>query len=323
MPSGTRQIIGIWGTGTRRAEERHMRVLVAEDHEVVRKTLVQLLSAEADLEVVGEAYTGQMAVAQTRQLAPDVVLMDISLPVLSGIDATRAILREFPHVSVIGLSMYADSELGRALRQAGAKACVSKAFPFEAILAAIRRYAPLPEAIHAEPAAVSVVGMIERTTERAAPRRESREAEALSDRTAVEPSAGGSVPPIRVLLAEDHTLFRQGLAQLLRDESDLEVVGEAANGESALAQVAELRPEIVLMDIRMPVMNGIEATRLIRARHPQVRIIALSVTDNVADDAEMQQAGAAAFLSKVASPKDLLALIRRQGQLARGQRLAA
>ncbi len=128
---------------------------------------------------------------------------------------------------------------------------------------------------------------------------------------------------IRVLLVEDHTLFRQGLAQLLRGEPDVDVVGEAANGEAALSQIPEAHPEIVLMDIRMPVMNGIETTRLIRARHPNVRVIALSVADDVADDAEMQQAGATAFLSKSASPEDLLAVIRRQAALAREQRLAA
>ncbi len=296
-----------------------MRIVVAEDHEVVRKTLVQLLSAEPDVEVVGEAYTGQMAVALTRQLMPDIVLMDISLPVLSGIDATRAILREFPRVTVIGLSMYADSELGKALRQAGAKACVSKAFPFEAILAALRRYAPMPEPSLAHTAASNPILQPDAGFGAPAPGIDAVSADA----PAAEAAPSGKRSLIRVLLVEDHTLFRQGLAQLIRHEPDLEIVGEAANGEAALALVPSAHPEVVLMDIRMPVMNGIEATRFIRTRYPGIRVIALSVADDVTDDAEMQQAGAVAFLSKSASPEDLLALIRRQGQLARGQKKAA
>jgi CheY-like chemotaxis protein len=129
--------------------------------------------------------------------------------------------------------------------------------------------------------------------------------------------------PIRLLLVEDHALFRQALAWMLRQEPDLLVVGEASNGATALDQIPTLHPEIVLMDVRMPIMNGIEAARLIHARFPEVRVIGVSITEDRTAGKNMRQSGAVAFLSKGASPDALFKLIRRHARLGRAKRSLA
>ena len=115
-----------------------MRVLVVDDHAVVRQALARMLGQEPDIEIVGEASNGKIAVELTRQLLPDVVTMDISMPVMDGIKATRTIRAECPQVRVIGLSMYEEEEQALAMREAGAVAYLTKSGPLDALLAAIR-----------------------------------------------------------------------------------------------------------------------------------------------------------------------------------------
>ena len=123
-------------------------------------------------------------------------------------------------------------------------------------------------------------------------------------------------PPIRVLVADDQALFRSGVAATLSAQSDLAVVGQAANGREAVALVTELEPDVVLMDIRMPVMDGVEATRLIfdpssvaRRRRP-TRVIVLT-TFNLDDQAATAiRPGASGFLLKDTTPDFLAACIR-------------
>jgi PAS domain S-box-containing protein len=120
------------------AAGRRTRVLVVDDHALVRRGFVTLLAGAPDLEVVGEAADGKMAIDLTREMAPDVILMDISMPVMNGIEATRAIHAEFPAARVIGLSALDAAEQSDAMRAAGAVACVNKSDSAEALLAAIR-----------------------------------------------------------------------------------------------------------------------------------------------------------------------------------------
>jgi DNA-binding NarL/FixJ family response regulator len=103
---------------------------------------------------------------------------------------------------------------------------------------------------------------------------------------------------VRVLLADDQALFREALAMLLGVHDDIEVVGEAGDGAQALARVADLRPDVVLMDLRMPVLDGIAATRRVRAEHPAVRVIALTTFDDDADVFAALRAGAVGYLLK-------------------------
>jgi PAS domain S-box-containing protein len=118
---------------------RRTRVLVVDDHALVRRGFATLLAGEPDLEVVGEAADGKLAIELAQQLQPDVILMDVSMPVLNGVEATRAIHSELPGTRVIGLSALDDTEESAAIREAGAVAYLSKSDSVEALLAAIRR----------------------------------------------------------------------------------------------------------------------------------------------------------------------------------------
>ncbi|MFO8082904.1 MAG: PocR ligand-binding domain-containing protein [Desulfobacterales bacterium] len=114
-----------------------IRVLFADDHEVMRQGLIQLINDQPDIQVVGEAANGLEAVDQARRLKPDVVVMDVSMPEMNGIDATRRIKSELPEICVIGLSMYEDELIVRAMSEAGAEGFVSKAAPAAELLKAI------------------------------------------------------------------------------------------------------------------------------------------------------------------------------------------
>ncbi|MBC7292124.1 MAG: response regulator transcription factor, partial [Actinotalea sp.] len=116
--------------------------------------------------------------------------------------------------------------------------------------------------------------------------------------------------PVRVLLVDDQALLRMGFALVLDAEDDLEVVGEAADGAAALRQVAALRPDVVLMDVRMPGMNGIEATERVVAEHPSTRVLVLTTFDLDEYAFAALRAGAAGFLLKDARPAELVAAIR-------------
>ncbi len=115
-----------------------MRILVVDDHAVVRQGLIRMLQEEPDIEVVGDASNGQIAIERTRELKPDVVLMDVSMPVMNGVEATRAIHAEWPAVRVVGLSMFAASEQEEMMRQAGAVSYLCKHESLEVILEVIR-----------------------------------------------------------------------------------------------------------------------------------------------------------------------------------------
>jgi len=119
-----------------------------------------------------------------------------------------------------------------------------------------------------------------------------------------------SARTIRVLLVDDHTVVRQGLRMVMSLEDDLEVVGEAANGREAVQAAASLAPEVVLMDLLMPVMNGVEAIRAIKADRPEVEIVALTsvLEDRMVVDAV--EAGAAGYLLKETGPDALFEAIR-------------
>jgi DNA-binding NarL/FixJ family response regulator len=133
---------GAAGTaGATGSTDRKIRVLLVDDHVIVRQGLSRLLRGEADIEVVAEASDGQTAVDMVRQLLPDVVMMDIGMPGMDGIEATRIIHAEFQDVRVIGLSMFEEAQRAKAMREAGAAAYLTKSGPADALVAAIRAHA--------------------------------------------------------------------------------------------------------------------------------------------------------------------------------------
>ena len=124
--------------------------------------------------------------------------------------------------------------------------------------------------------------------------------------------------PIRVVIVDDHALFRRGLENVLAAEPDLAVVGEAEDGVDAVALVASLAPDVVLMDVRMPRASGIEATRQIRLSQPNTKIVMLTVSDDEEDLYESVKAGANGYLLKEVSIEEVADAVR---SVARGHSL--
>ncbi len=112
--------------------------------------------------------------------------------------------------------------------------------------------------------------------------------------------------PISVFLADDHTIVRQGLAKLLEGESDLRVIGDAENGREAVKKVEKLKPDVVLIDIAMPLLNGIEATRQIRRSCPDTKVIVLSMHSHGRYISELLTIGASGYLLKDSTGSDII-----------------
>ena len=122
-------------------------------------------------------------------------------------------------------------------------------------------------------------------------------------------SAGGK---IRVMLVDDHAVMRQGLLSFLSGHDDIEIAAEAADGEAAVEQARQIQPDVILMDINMPKMNGVEACRRIQSEMPGIRIYGLSMYEAEDQAQAMTEAGAAGYLSKSGSSDSLLAAIREK-----------
>jgi len=114
----------------------------------------------------------------------------------------------------------------------------------------------------------------------------------------------------RILLADDHAVVRQGFKMLLSAQPDMEIVGEAANGREAVESAESLRPDVVVMDVAMPELNGIEATRRLAASAPHTRVIALSMHKDSVYVREILRAGARGYLLKDSGTEDLVSAIR-------------
>jgi DNA-binding NarL/FixJ family response regulator len=115
---------------------------------------------------------------------------------------------------------------------------------------------------------------------------------------------------LRVLVCDDHALFRRGLQMVLEQEPDLELVGEAADGEEVVVRAQELMPDVILMDVRMPRMSGIEAAREIKEALPHVKILMLTISDDEADLYEAIKAGASGYLLKEIPIEEVAQAIR-------------
>jgi DNA-binding NarL/FixJ family response regulator/anti-sigma regulatory factor (Ser/Thr protein kinase) len=122
---------------------------------------------------------------------------------------------------------------------------------------------------------------------------------------------------IRIILVDDHPVLRDGLARLFAQEPDIEVVGEASDGRAAIELATKLIPDVVLIDVNMPGLGGIEATRIIRERLPQVKVVGLSMLDDVEVVRAMLAAGASAHLSKSSPTGEIVRAVRAstQGEL--------
>ncbi|MBW2484571.1 MAG: response regulator transcription factor [Deltaproteobacteria bacterium] len=116
--------------------------------------------------------------------------------------------------------------------------------------------------------------------------------------------------PIRILLADDHTIVRQGMARLLEEQPDLKVVGEAVNGQAVVDKALELAPDIIIMDIAMPLLNGIEAAKRVRKSLPGCKILILSMYSHEHYIHELLETGVSGYLLKDSSGQDIIKAIR-------------
>jgi two-component system response regulator DegU len=117
---------------------------------------------------------------------------------------------------------------------------------------------------------------------------------------------------IKILIVDDHQMFRDGLKALLARQNDMEIVGEAENGQDAVAKTRKLHPDIILMDVNMPVMDGIEATRRIVAEIPDMKILALSMCTEAECSSGIMRAGARGYILKGGDIEELTTAIRKE-----------
>ncbi|MBM2825646.1 MAG: response regulator transcription factor [Dehalococcoidales bacterium] len=115
---------------------------------------------------------------------------------------------------------------------------------------------------------------------------------------------------LRLLIADDHVIVREGLRAILEAQPDIEVVGEAANGEEAVDKTRELKPDVILMDITMPGMGGLEATRQIKKSHPEVKVLALTMHESDEYFFKMLESGASGYFIKGGSSSELIVALR-------------
>ncbi len=115
---------------------------------------------------------------------------------------------------------------------------------------------------------------------------------------------------IRLLIADDHTLLRNGICALLQDEEDMSIVGEAEDGREAVRLAGQLKPNVVLMDIAMPLLNGLEATRQIKREHPEINVLVLTMYDHEEYFRQTLEVGASGYIIKRAAATELVSAIR-------------
>ena len=120
-----------------------------------------------------------------------------------------------------------------------------------------------------------------------------------------------NIAKTRILIVDDHEQFRNGLKMLISAEADLEVIGEAQNGQQAVSLAQKLQPDVILMDVKMPVMDGIEATRQIHAKMAGIKILALSMYTDKSFVSGMMRAGAVGFITKGDDSEEMYKAIRR------------
>ena len=147
----------------------------------------------------------------------------------------------------------------------------------------------------------------------------------MDGEASLEKERGSGSPPTRVAIVDDHQLVREGLRDLLEDAPDIEVVGEATNGREALLLCSRLRPDLVLMDVRMPEMDGLAATRELKQRYPGISVMMVTMHENPDYLLEALKAGAAGYVLKDGLRQEVVTAVRRvrEGESSLDPELAA
>ena len=296
-----------------------IRLLICDDSEPFRTVLSTLLAARSEISVVGEAGDGQEAVDLALALSPDVILMDVRMPTLDGVAATREITTALPSVRVVALTGSDERTVVDAMLEAGAAAHCVKGAPLQelerAVIGAAEPLVRLAQALGEEAGGDRIVGAGNST--RFSP--PAQEAPPASHQPA-RPSRGGPQPrlgrlrPCRLLVVDDDERLRMLLRTTL-EVIDIEI-DEAASVPAAWARIASTRPDIVVLDLSLPGPGGLTLCEELK-RNPRTRdigIIVLTGSDEGTAPAA-RIAGADAYLRKPFSPLDLLTVVE---QLAGG-----
>jgi DNA-binding NarL/FixJ family response regulator len=319
-----------------------MEILIADDHELFRRGLRSFLESQPDWHVCGEAADGKEAVAKAKELKPDVVLLDVSMPGMNGLEAARVIRRETPESEILIVSQNDASLMEKAALQAGATRYIQKTRISpdltEALEALSKSNDPLagnkPEqgtsngaehdpavekrdqqvgaVIDALPAAIYTTDAEGRLTHfnPAAVKFSGRLPELGSDRWCV-----------RILIADDNELVRRGVARIVSSHADWQVCGEASDGLVTLNKARELRPDLVLLDINMPGLDGLETSRRLRQEFAEIKIIIMSHNDADKFLPEARKAGADGCVDKARIVTDLPIIIDTVGDWSLSTRL--
>jgi DNA-binding NarL/FixJ family response regulator len=309
------------------ANDGLIRVLLVDDNTLLLYTIRTILKQSPNIEVVGEAVNGEEAVLQAGQLLPHVVVMDISMPQMDGIAATRLIRANFPRIVVVGLTTNTEGCFVNAMSQAGAVNTLAKE----------NAVTDLHKAIQCAVASVYPILILQETAVPAqslakfaqlANSSDIHANETSSVKESKEATTSDSIPTsdprlvkgeidikiakqIRLLLVDDHAMVRQGLRAALEPYSNIVVVGEADDGERAIVRVEQLQPDVIVMDIRLARMDGVTATRLIKARFPHIVIIGITAEAQELHTHAMKRAGAFDVLLKENAVQQLYAVIQQ------------
>ena len=316
-----------------------IRILLCDDHTILREGIRLLLNSQPDLEVVAEAADGREAVEQARAVKPDVILMDIAMPLLNGLEATRQIRREWPEARVLVLTMYESDEYVSQMLEAGAAGYVLKKVVGSELAYAIRAvhqgesflYPSITKRLvdmlggHISVQTVPGTGSTFSVTMETGPLDGIR----MHDHAA-EAAVAGSAPKkarlhfrksldCRVLLAEDGPDNQRLLSFLLsKAGAEVKVV---KNGRLALEAALEAADaghpfDVVLMDMQMPVMDGYEASARLRSRGYQGPIIALTAHAMKEDRQKCLDAGCDEYLAKPIDRGRLLTVVAEHASRA-------
>lgn len=255
-------------------KSRIQRIVIIDDHPLLRKGLQQLSTLHPEVEVIGESDNGEDGLMVVKALKPDLVLLDLNMPGMTGLETLKQLKQLEPRPKVVILTVSDAQEDILTLLRAGANGYLLKDMDPEELLQCISE-AENDDLI-------------------------------LSPAIAQQLRESSSTGAQTIVIIDDHPLLRKGLQQLAGLSKDIEILGEADNGKQGLIMVNELKPDLVLLDLNMPGMNGLETLRALKLSDPTTKVAILTVSDSQEDVVSAMREGADGYLLKDMDPEELL-----------------
>jgi two-component system response regulator DegU len=278
----------------------HIKALLVDNHTLFHGGLTEVFAAEDDIRIVGQAQNALEAIALTEAEKPDAILLDIDEPMLGAEETIRSMLHASPSSKILVLTMYEKPEMIRRLLSLGASAYITKDATRNEVVAAVRTVHRLEDRV--------VLSISRSTAERL---EESEKKNMPSTRELEILSNFPDYQPARLAVVDNHDLSRAGLRDMLMDEPDFEIVGEAKDGLEALELCRHARPDVVLMDLRMPRMDGLTATQAIKQEHPEINVLVMTMHENPEYLLRALRAGAAGYIFKDDDFEDVVSAVSR------------